>query len=102
MEIKEALEWLDIVIDAFEYKDIESAIKSEAYEEMAEALYLIAKEFRKKGKTIDAMEEWINDRCFYSDDCGNSCEIIQDSCYDPIKDCRNCIKQYFEKQIKEE
>ena len=44
------------------------------------------------------MINWIGDRCFYSDDYCNSCEIIQDSCYNPIKDCENCIKQYFYKK----
>lgn len=32
-------------------------------------------------------------------DCGNSCEIIQDSCYDMTKDCKDCIKKYFERRI---
>lgn len=66
------------------------------------AMEELLNELEKKDKIIDVMAEWIGDRCFYSDDYGNSCEIIQDSCYDPVKDCKNCIKQYFEKEVKNE
>lgn len=55
-----------------------------------------------KDKVIEKMINWIGDRCFYSDDCGNFCEVIEDSCYNPIKDCENCIKQYFLKKVEEE
>lgn len=71
-------------------------------EERCRNLEKVLNELKKKDKIINAMTEWIDDRCFYSDDCGNSCEIIQDSCYDPVKDCKNCIKQYFDKEVKDD
>ena len=52
---------------------------------------------------IDLMAQWISDRCLYVDDYINSCDVIQDSCYEWQcgKDCRQCIKQYFEKKAEE-
>lgn len=67
-----------------------------------QAIGTILAELEKKDKIIDAMAEWIGDRCFYSDDYGNSCEIIQDSCCDTTKDCKDCIKQYFERRAEDE
>ena len=55
---------------------------------------------REKDKMIDLMAEWISERCLYIDDYANSCEIIQDSC-NKRNNCKDCIKQYFEKQEKE-
>ena len=55
----------------------------------------------KTDKQIDLMAEWISERCFYKDDYSNSCEIIQDSC-SKEDDCKHCIKQYFERNCKNE
>lgn len=63
--------------------------------------YRWVKELDKKDKQIDLMAEWISERCFYKDDYSNSCEIIQDSC-SKEDDCKHCIKQYFERNCKNE
>lgn len=55
-------------------------------------------QLQEKDKIIHLMAEWISDKCFYSDNCGNSCELIQDSCYKDT-DCRECIIKYFEKLV---
>ncbi len=57
-------------------------------------------ENKKKDKIIDLMSEWISERCFYKDDYSNSCEIIQDSC-SKEDNCKDCIKQYFERKVEE-
>lgn len=57
-------------------------------------------ELEKKDKIIDLMAKWISNICFYKDDYGNSCEIIQDSCYKD-SDCKQCIEQYFENKAEE-
>ena len=62
-----------------------------------ELLKMKTREIEKKDNIIDLMAEWISNICFYKDDYGNSCEIIQDSCYED-SDCKQCIKQYFEKK----
>lgn len=63
----------------------------------------LGKELKKQDKMIDKMVHWISDRCLYVDDYSNSCDVIQDSCYEWQcgKDCRQCIKQYFEKKAEE-
>ena len=58
-------------------------------------------ENKKKDKIIDLMSEWISERCFYKDDYSNSCEIIQDSC-SKEDNCKDCIKQYFERKAEKE
>ena len=57
----------------------------------------------KQEKMIDKMVHWISDRCLYVDDYINGCDVIQDSCYEWQcgKDCKECIKQYFEKKAEE-
>lgn len=59
------------------------------------------KEIEKKDKIIDEMTNWIDDRCYYSDNYGNSCEIIQDSCYNN-DNCNVCIKEYFINKVEKE
>lgn len=61
----------------------------------------VIEDLKKKDKIINLMAEWISNICFYKDDYGNSCEIIQDSCYKD-SDCKQCIKQYFENKAEEE
>lgn len=55
----------------------------------------------KQDKIIDLMAQWISDRCLYEDTDSNYCEITQDGCYEWNKDCKQCIKQYFEKKTEE-
>lgn len=61
---------------------------------------ILANNDKFKEQIIDLMVEWISERCFYKDDYSNSCEIIQDSC-SKEDDCKECIKQYFERKVKE-
>ncbi len=61
---------------------------------------ILANNDKFKEQIIDLMVEWISERCFYKDDYSNSCEIIQDSC-SKEDDCKDCIKQYFERKVKE-
>lgn len=77
--------------------------KIEKYEKIYKEYdcYRWVKELDKRDKQIDLMAEWISERCFYKDDYSNSCEIIQDSC-SKEDDCKHCIKQYFERNCKNE
>ena len=61
---------------------------------------ILANNDKFKEQMIDLMAEWISERCFYKDDYSNSCEIMQDSC-SKEDDCKDCIKQYFERKAKE-
>ena len=62
---------------------------------------ILANNNKFKEQMIDLMAEWISERCFYKDDYSNSCEIIQDSC-NKEDDCKDCIKQYFERKAENE
>lgn len=76
---------------------IEFDIGSIMYQNIQTVLNLIQtqqEEIENKDKIIDEMANWIDDRCYYSDNYGNSCEIIQDSCYNN-ENCNKCIKEYF-------
>lgn len=77
--------------------------KIEKYEKIYKEYdcYRWVKELDKRDEQIDLMAEWISERCFYKDDYSNSCEIIQDSC-SKEDDCKHCIKQYFERNCKNE
>ena len=61
---------------------------------------ILANNDKFKEQMIDLMTEWISERCFYKDDYSNSCEIIQDSC-SKEDDCKDCIKQYFERKVED-
>lgn len=61
---------------------------------------ILANNDKFKEQIIDLMVEWISERCFYKDDYSNSCEIIQDSC-SKEDNCKDCIKQYFERKVEE-
>ena len=77
--------------------------KIEKYEKIYKEYdcYRWVKELDKRDEQINLMAEWISERCFYKDDYSNSCEIIQDSC-SKEDDCKHCIKQYFERNCKNE
>lgn len=98
----------DLIIELDYAKEILSLIKEQQekiakYEKIYKEYdcYRWVKELDKKDKQIDLMAEWISERCFYKDDYSNSCEIIQDS-YSKEDDCKHCIKQYFERNCKNE
>lgn len=54
-------------------------------------------EIEKKNKIIDLMAEWIEKHTKYYDEDGCYCEIEKEICEKDIE-CRNCIKQYFERK----
>lgn len=89
-------------IDEIVQKAIEVKYRDEEMLILQTIIKELQKELDKKDKVIKLAINWIGDRCFYSDDCGNSCEIIQDSCFNPIKDCEECIKEYFYKKAEKE
>ena len=74
-------------------------LQSELNEENKRCM-ILANNDKFKEQMIDLMTEWISERCFYKDDYSNSCEIIQDSC-SKEDDCKDCIKQYFERKVEE-
>lgn len=57
-------------------------------------------EIEKKDKMIDLMEEWIDNHTKYYDEDGCYCEVEKEICKKDIE-CKDCIKQYFEKLVKE-
>lgn len=109
------LECLDFGLN-FHKKDIQDLlnivkkkneiIKKQSYtnKKMRNKLKTVRKERNKQQKVMDEMIKWIDDRCFYSDDCGNHCEIIDAPCYDITKNwnCEDCIKQYFIRKVEED
>ena len=54
----------------------------------------------KQEKMIELMTNFIYHIGYYEDSYGNSCAIIQDSCFKnkTKESCEECIKQYFEKK----
>ena len=59
---------------------------------------------KKQEKMIELMLDWINNNNLYEDEYGNNCLIEGDSCYEwkyGNKNCKECIKQYFEKKAEE-
>lgn len=58
-----------------------------------------SKEIEKKDKIKDLMAEWIEKHTKYYDEDGCYCEVEKDICNKTI-DCKDCIKQYFERKIK--
>lgn len=48
----------------------------------------------------DVLAEHISERCHYIDDYSNSCDVIEDSCYEN-KDCKECIKEWARKKVEE-
>lgn len=87
------------IIRQFEREGIENFVITKS-----NIVETILKELEKKDKMINLMVKWINDRCLYVDEEDSHCEVIEDSCYEWQcgKDCRQCIKQYFEDKANEE
>lgn len=94
-EIEIYKEELDSIYKAL---DIERGVARPRTYEIIQAL---KNTIKCQAKQINLMAEWISERCFYKDDYSNSCEIIQDSC-SKEDDCKHCIKQYFERNCKNE
>lgn len=61
------------------------------------AIMKLYEKYKQDEKMIEEMAEYISNRCFYKDDYGNNCEVIQDSCYED-KECKQCIIDYFRKK----
>lgn len=78
------------------------ATKGEFNKEI-EAIEFIINHITKQEKMIDLMTNFIYHIGYYEDSYGNSCAIIQDSCFKnkTTESCEQCIKQYFEKKAEE-
>ena len=98
MNIKEAVEWLEEIEDAFQYKDIESAININGYKSCEESIEVVLNELDNKDKIINEMANFIE-----KDDIAIE-EFICPYCkYQLNKECteKECIEQiidYFTKK----
>ena len=57
MEAEKAIEWLEIIKEGFQYKDIECAIKENGYEKCEQAIQTVLQELEKKDKIIELIEK---------------------------------------------
>lgn len=97
---EEMKETIDTVLSLIKEQQEEiGSLQKELNEENNRCMILTNND-KFKEQVIDLMAEWISERCFYKDDYSNSCEIIQDSCSKEY-DCKDCIKQYFERKVEE-
>ena len=69
--------------------------------EAKEANRQLSIELQKKDKIIDEMTEWIEKNTKYYDEDGCYCEVEKDICNKTI-DCKDCIKQYYERKVESE
>ena len=60
----------------------------------------LQKENKEKDKQIDLMAEWIEKHTKYYDEDGCYCEVEKEICEKDIE-CKNCIKQYYERKSEE-
>lgn len=69
-----------------------------------EDLETLLNHLTKQEKMIGLMTNFIYHIGYYEDIYGNSCAIIQDSCFKnkTTESCEQCIKQYFENKANEE
>ncbi len=91
---KEEVEFLQRKIEKYKYlyqKALDNTVKTD-------------KENIDLKKQIDLMTKWIEKHTKYYDEDGCYCELEKEICRKDIDciDCIDCIKQYFEKQAKEE
>lgn len=68
-----------------------------------QAIDVVLNHITKQEKMIELMTNFIYHIGYYEDSYGNSCAIIQDSCFKnkTKESCEECIKQYFEKKAEE-
>ncbi|MEE0929549.1 MAG: hypothetical protein UIM53_00955 [Acutalibacteraceae bacterium] len=90
MNIEEAVEWLEIIKEGYEYGDIDSAVTIKGYKRCVEAIETVLNELDKKDKIIDMMAEYIeectgscpNDMYDWQEiDCDKECEISMKKCW---------------------
>lgn len=101
--IEEAVKDLKSLLE--EYKDcsvegLNMQVDVGFNEERCRNLEKVLNELKKKDKIIDAMTEYIEEINYIDD---NECEFEtkhQIEC--PPTSCKDCIKQYFEKEVKDE
>ena len=60
----------------------------------------LTKEIEQKDKQIDLMAEYISKRDVEEDICMKN-RINADLCNEDYTNCKNCIKQYFERKVEE-
>ena len=64
--------------------------------------YVVQKETENKDKQIDLMAEMIDELSeFYTRYFGKNNEFCKEDCINKDIDCKDCIKQYFERKSKE-
>ena len=73
----------------FHYRDIQNAIEN------------ILKEIETYKKIAEKLAEHISNRCHYIDAYSNSCDVIEDSCYED-KECKQCILDWARKEVEKE
>lgn len=64
--------------------------------------YVVQKETEKKDKIIDLMAAFIDEISeYYTKIEGKNNDFCDEKCIDKNIDCRDCIKQYFERKVEE-
>lgn len=75
MDIDGAIEWLEIIKDGFHYKDLQSAIKIEGYEDCEKAIETIINEYNNLKQIEEAHRR-------------QALKVLKDYCIG--RECKNC------------
>lgn len=87
----------ELIEDVFKCEDDE-LISLDIY--IVIAIRRILSRLKTAERMNDVLAEHISERCHYIDDYSNSCDVIEDSCYEN-KDCKECIKEWARKKVEE-
>ena len=117
MNIDKDIEILEELKEFLQRNDVEDMFSSfdeeiQAIENVLSGLEKYKKAYEletyERQKFIDELETWkkiaeklaehISRRCYYVDDYSNSCDVIEDSCFED-KDCKQCIIGWTRKEV---
>ena len=92
---------IDIVLSLIKEQQEEIAKYEKIYKEYD--CYRWVKELNKKDKQIDLMAEMIDELSeYYTRYHGKNNEFCKEICIEKDIDCKDCIKQYFERKVEDE
>ena len=97
-DFKDDIELLKSALSLIKEQEEEIAKYEKIYKEYD--CYRWVKELNKKDKQIDLMAEYISKRDVEEDICMKN-RINADLCNEDYTNCKNCIKQYFERKVEE-
>ena len=99
-EQREAIEDLKREYEQCNYTQSDLIIELDYAKEILSLIKEQQEEIQQKDKQIDLMAEWIEKHTKYYDEDGCYCEVEKEICKYDIE-CKDCIKQYFERKVEE-